>query len=138
MKEVYYLDGQARPVPPVPHDYKVNSISKEGEYLVFELSYGGNCPSDELHNTKNLTVRYHLIDEVWFLFKFVKPGILFFKEGAYKGLQQDDTFKLPNNNLEYLYHYVGFTSIIIELYSNTRIVMKLDADYIEYEWHQVA
>lgn len=84
MKEVYYLDGQARPVPPVPHDYKVNSISKEGEYLVFELSYEGNCPSDELHNTKNLTVRYHLIDEVWFLFKFVSLAYCSSKKGHTK------------------------------------------------------
>ena len=36
--------------------------------------------------------------------------------------------------LEYLYHYVGYQSMIIKLFSQTYITLDIATDYIEYEW----
>ena len=36
--------------------------------------------------------------------------------------------------LEYLYHDVGYNSIIIKLFCETFIMIDISSDYIEYEW----
>ena len=36
--------------------------------------------------------------------------------------------------LEYLYHYIGYQSIIIKLFSKTYIALDIQADYIDFDW----
>ena len=51
-----------------------------------------------------------------------------------KNYQTKKLKKLTQNNLEYLYHYIGYNSIIVKLYSTNEIIWVADVDYIEYEW----
>ena len=43
---------------------------------------------------------------------------------------------LAKPKLEYIGHYVGYNSIIIDLYSASqgRVVLECEADIVEYEW----
>lgn len=48
--------------------------------------------------------------------------------------RQKDLFNLTKDNLEYLYHNVGYCSIIVKLWSSNDIVLDITADYVEFEW----
>ena len=136
-KEIYYLNQDTLPAMPVPHDCIIKSIALEGESLVFSFA-DDISRYDSVHHirpdVKSLIIRYHLVDEVYELYKFVKPGKIFFREGAYKGLPQDALFRLADGKLEYLYHFVSYESIIIKMYSDRGIILGADVDYVEYEW----
>lgn len=137
MKEIYYLNQDVLPAMPVPHDCIIKSIALEGESLVFSFADDISRYDSVRHirsDAKSLIIRYHLVDEVYELYKFVKPGKIFFREGAYKGLPQDALFRLADGKLEYLYHFVSYESIIIKMYSEREIILDADVDYVEYEW----
>lgn len=122
---------------PVPHDCIIKSIALEGESLVFSFADDISRYDSVRHirpDVKSLIIRYHLVDEVYELYKFVNPGKIFFREGAYKGLPQDALFRLADGKLEYLYHFVSYESIIIKMYSEREIILDADVDYVEYEW----
>ena len=36
--------------------------------------------------------------------------------------------------MQYLAHYVAYNSIIIELFQSEYIVLKIESDFIEFEW----
>lgn len=137
MKEIYYLNQDVLPAMPVPHDCIIKSIALERESLVFSFADDISRYDPVRHirpDAKSLIIRYHLVDEVYELYKFVKPGKIFFREGAYKGLPQDALFRLADGKLEYLYHFVSYESIIIKMYSEREIILDADVDYVEYEW----
>lgn len=137
MKEIYYLNQDVLPAMPVPHDCIIKSIALEGESLVFSFADDISRYDSVRHirpDAKSLIIRYHLIDEVYSLYRFVNPGKIFFREGAYKGLPQDALFRLADGKLEYLYHFVSYESIIIKMYSEREIILDADVDYVEYEW----
>lgn len=137
MKELYYLNQDVLPAMPVPHDCIIKSIALEGESLVFSFADDISRYDSVRHirpDAKSLIIRYHLIDEVYSLYRFVNPGKIFFREGAYKGLPQDALFRLADGKLEYLYHFVSYESIIIKMYSEREIILDADVDYVEYEW----
>ena len=137
MKELYYLNQDVLPAMPVPHDCIIKSIALEGESLVFSFADDISRYDSVRHirpDAKSLIIRYHLIDEVYSLYRFVNPGKIFFREGAYKGLPQDALFRLADGKLEYLYHFVSYESIIIQMYSEREIILDADVDYVEYEW----
>lgn len=137
MKELYYLNQDVLPAMPVPHDCIIKSIALEGESLVFSFADDISRYDSVRHirpDVKSLIIRYHLVDEVYELYKFVKPGKIFFREGAYKGLPQDALFRLADGKLEYLYHFVSYESIIIKMYSEREIILDAEVDYVEYEW----
>ena len=137
MKETYYLNQDTLPTMPVPHDCIINKIILEEQSLVFSFT-SDISRYDSVRNlrpyAKSLTIRYHLIDDVYWLYKSLKCGKIFFKEGGYKGLPQDDLFRLTDVKLEYLYHFVGYESIIIKMYSDREIILDATVDYVEYEW----
>ena len=137
MKKIYYLNQDVLPAMPVPHDCIIKSIALEGESLVFSFADDISRYDSVRHirpDAKSLIIRYHLIDEVYSLYRFVNPGKIFFREGAYKGLPQDALFRLADGKLEYLYHFVSYESIIIKMYSEREIILDADVDYVEYEW----
>ena len=58
------------------------------------------------------------------------------KEGYYKRLNNGRITELAKGRfkLEYLYHNVGYCSIIIKLFSGEGIILDAEADYVEFEW----
>ena len=138
MTETYYLDGNILPTIPVPHDCVIKKVQLENQQIIFEfeddISY-----FDSIKNfrpeVKSLTIKYHLLDDEDFsVYKWRKPSGFYNKNGRYDCMDSHTITKLSDNRLEYLYHYVGYRSIIIKLYSNGFIVIDADVDYIEYEW----
>ena len=57
-------------------------------------------------------------------------------EGFYKCTDSSELFKLasPKYRLEYLYHYVAYQSLIIEMCASTTIRLELTVDYVEFYW----
>ena len=92
MKEIYYLNQDTLPAMPVPHDCIINKIMLEEQSLVFSF-INDISRYDSVRNlrpnAKSLTIRYHLIDDVYWLYKSFKCGKIFYREGGYKGLPQD-------------------------------------------------
>ena len=41
---------------------------------------------------------------------------------------------VKRERVEYLYHYVSYQSLIVNLYCGSNIILDLHADYIEYIW----
>ena len=41
---------------------------------------------------------------------------------------------MPAWNLEYVEHFVGYSSIVIKMFSQTEIVLEAFVDRVEYEW----
>ncbi len=63
------------------------------------------------------------------------------QHGGYKCLTEpikngkhDALLKLTKNCLEYLHHYVAYKEMIIHLWADTSIVLRLPVDTVEYEW----
>ena len=72
MKETYYLNQDTLPSMPVPHDCIINKIMLEEQSLVFSFT-SDISRYDSVRNlrpnAKSLTIRYHLIDDVYWLYK---------------------------------------------------------------------
>ena len=110
----------------------------DGRYLTFvfedDISY-----HDSIRRTapeaKSLIIRCHLTDEDSFsVYKWKKPGKLFRKQGYYVCLENSKLTRPSKNKIEYLYHNIGFSSIIIKLFSGEMVIVDAEADYVEYEW----
>lgn len=138
MKEVYYLNQETLPVMPTPHDCVIEHIRLEDSCIVFEFEddinrHDVNAPLRP--DARSLVIRYHLVyEDGYAIFKEIKPGKLFFREGCYKRLPENVLTTLAESMLEYLYHYVGYDFIIIHMWSGGDVVLSADVDYIEYEW----
>ena len=61
---------------------------------------------------------------------------LFSIDGHYKRIKNSLLTELPEGKFkfEYLYHNVGYCSIITKLFSNGDIILDADIDYVEFEW----
>lgn len=136
MKEVYHLNKSELPTIPVPHDCIIRNISVEGHCIIFvfeeDISYHDSIKCIR-PNARTLTVKYHLTDDnAYSLYKQQKtiPG----RRIQYKAVDGSDIVSLAKRRLEYLYHYVGYSSIIIKLFSGRAIVLEADVDHIEFEW----
>ena len=136
MTETYYLNGNLLPTIPVPHDCVIKKVRVENQHIIFEfeddISY-----FDSIKNFKpevrSLIIKYHLLNDGDFsIYKWKKPSGLFNKNGRYDCVNNNTI--LSDSRLEYLYHYVGYRSIIIKLFSNGFIIIDADVDHIEYEW----
>jgi hypothetical protein len=147
MKESYCLNTDSLPTIPVPHDCRIKCIRIENQSIVFifedDISWHDSIVAIN-PKAKSLVIRYHLVNDVrdYELYKWVKPNLLF-REGGYKSIAhclkkgQHEILKgLTHSELTYLFHYVGYNTIVIELYSESarQIVLKGDVDAVEYEW----
>lgn len=136
-KEIFYLNQETFPIIPTPHDCIIRSILIENQCVIFSFEEEINKRDSISYykaNAHSLVIKYHLADEVFSLYKRIKPNKTFLKEGGYEELPNKKLKKLTQNNLEYLYHYIGYNSIIVKLYSTNEIIWVADVDYIEYEW----
>ena len=133
---VYYLDTTEWPTIPVPHDCVISNISRSDDFLIFDFEQGISIHDSIQYiqpNAKSLIIKIHLIDtfdiyqmRIW---KFPK-----FKR-LYAEIDFDKlTGFVKQKRVEYLYHYVAYQSLIVNLYYNTNIILDLQTDYIEYIW----
>lgn len=136
MKVVYNLSKESNVSLYSTHDFRIKKVLFENEYLIFEyeddITY-----HDSFDNTydkyKSLVVRYHLIDDfdIYFFKKF-----LISKKVYYKRTNKNKLLSFKENELEFLYSYVGYQKIIVKLW-NTKfheIILDMQVDYIEYDW----
>lgn len=141
--EKYSLSGSTLPTMPVPHDCIVKEIRVEGHDLVFvfedDISYHDGITQSR-PGVKSLVIRYHLADDLADVGLFVRtrPNRILHKPGVYR---QIDLTKDPSgltrlcaHPLEYLYHNVGYCSIIIKLWSAGSIILDMTVDSVEYQW----
>ena len=138
MAETYFLNGNTLPTIPVPHDCVIKKVRLENQHIIFEFEDDISC-YDSIKNfkpgAKSLIVKCHLLNDGDFsIFQWEKPSGFSNKNGRYNCVDNHTITKLSDSRLEYLYHYVGYRSIIIKLFSNGSIIIDADVDYIEFEW----
>ncbi|MGN0600159.1 MAG: hypothetical protein ACI4JK_09720 [Oscillospiraceae bacterium] len=143
MKETYYLNTNELPTIPVPHDCVIKEIKLEEDCLTFvfedDISY-----HDSIKNisptAKSLIINFHFMNDIYDISLFMrdKPNRISRKAGVFKEIElpeeRDVLLNLPKSILEYLYHNVGYCSIIIKLWSSDSIVLDMAVDYVEFEW----
>ena len=138
MTETYYLNGNILPTIPVPHDCVIKKVRLENQHIIFEfeddISYHDSMKNFK-PEVKSLIVKYHLLNDGDFsIYKWKKPSGFSKKNGRYDCIDSNYITKLSDSCLEYLYHYIGYCSIIIKLFANGFIIIDADVDYMEFEW----
>jgi len=145
MKEKYNLAGESLPTIPVPHDCVIKHIHLKNQCIEFvfedDISYHDSIQHYK-PDAKSLIIRYHFAYDTddYSIYKQVKPmrllSKLFLKDIHYKRIKNSSLAELPEGKfkLEYLYHNVGYCSIITKLFSNGYIILDADIDYVEFEW----
>ena len=138
MKEIFYLNKDILPTIPVPHDCVIKDIQIGGQHLTFvfedDISYHDSIKFIA-PEAKSLIIRYHLTDDDSFsVYKWRKPRKFSLKKGYYACLDNSRLSKPSKDKIEYLYHNVGFSSIIIKLFSGGMVIVDAEVDYVEYEW----
>ena len=145
MTEKHYLNGESLPTIPVPHDCVIKKIQLKDQCMEFifedDISYHDSIKYYK-PDAKSLIIRYHFAydKDDFSIYKWVKPMRLFSKlfsaDGHYKRIKNSKLTELPEGKfkLEYLYHNVGYCSIIIKLFSNGFFILDADIDYVELEW----
>jgi len=137
MKETYYLNRETLPTIHVPHDCVVQEIRMENQALVFlfEDHISDHESIQAIHPTaKSLIIRYHLTEEDSFsVYQWRKPQNSSQENGCYQCLDNVQLFQFAGH-IEYLYHNVGYCSIIIKLCADNEVILDANADYLEYEW----
>ena len=139
MSETYRLDGEKLPTVPIPHDCIVESITIDNGNIIFTFEKDISYHDSIKHirpDAKSLVMKFHLVDECFSLYKWHKPIKFFADDGFYKCINSSELFKLasPKCRLEYLYHYVAYQSLIIEMCASTTIRLELTVDYVELCW----
>ena len=145
MKETYFLNGKMLPTIPVPHDCLIKKVQLKNQCIEFifedDISYHDSIKHLK-PDAKSLIIRYHLADgpDEYSIYKWFYPirllSKLFSAEGHYKKIRNSRLTELPEGKfrLEYLYHYVGYCSIITKLFSGGYIILDAKIDYVEFEW----
>lgn len=143
MKNIYYLNQETLPNMPVPHDSVINRIILGDHFITFFLDADINDKDDAIRyyysEAKGLIIRYHQTEEDSFsIFKMKKsprhlsklfpPNYRLLDNGVIEGLAKG------KRKLEFLFHYVGYNSVIIKLFSEEEIILDASVDYVEYEW----
>ncbi|MGI5958407.1 MAG: hypothetical protein ACOX60_03190 [Massiliimalia sp.] len=132
----YYLDKAEWPTVPIPHDCVINNISLSDNFLVLDFEQGISDYDSIQHicpNAKSLTIKMHLID-TFDIYQMKTRKFPKFKK-LYEELDFDKLVNLvKQKRVEYLYHYVSYQSLIVNLYHNINIILDLHIDYIEYIW----
>lgn len=143
MKETYYLNQDTVPTIPVPHDCVIKDI-RVGESSISFIFEDDISQHDSIKSirpgAKSLIVTFHLLTDISDATMFVRgrANRLLHRPGAYKEI--DDTkleaalHSLAGHNLAYLYHNVGYCSLIIHLWAAKSIVLDLNTDYVLFEW----
>jgi AraC-like DNA-binding protein len=141
---VYSLEGETLPVLPWLHDCAVARIDADEEYLTVcfddKISLYTSLSRFRAGATK-LTVRYHLSDPCFFVYRRFNRGKYGEKDFESGYHQYDDVKEFLQDsaslNLYYLLHCVEYGHVILKLWSHQEpheIMIDLNADRVEYEW----
>lgn len=132
----YYLYKTEWPTIPVPHDCVIRNISLSDDFLILDFEQeiaAYDSIQDICPNAKSLTIKIHLIDTFDIYQMKIRKFPKFRK--LYEELDFDKLVNLvKQERVEYLYHYVSYQSLIVNLYCGTNIILDLNANYIEYIW----
>ena len=137
MTERYRLDGELLPTIPVPHDGVITRLEIGGDCITFrfEEDIGRRDAIAYIHpGAKSLIIRYHLTADGFRLYRWHRRIPLLFPRGYYKEVARPCPEKLTAHRLEYLYHNVGYCSVITTLYSRGYLILDASVDSVEYEW----
>lgn len=131
MLEKYELDGKNRANLFTPHDCIIKEVKIENDFLVFifedDISYHDSIKYHK-DNIKSLIIRYHLIDG-FNVYKYNFKSLM--KKEGYFLISNEKFLRMSGQRLEYLYEYVGFNSVVVEL---SNILLNVSSDYVIYEW----
>lgn len=130
MIETYYLNQNTLPTIPTPHDCPIKRIETTKDFLILEFAddLTGYDSFPDKPNVKSLIIRIHLLDEDIEIYK----NKYSFSKNKYIQIKNEQFVNLKN--VEYLYHYVRYCSIIIQCISDDLYFLQIYADFIEYEW----
>lgn len=145
MKETYFLNGETLPTIPVPHDCVIKKVRLKDQCIEFvfenDISYHDSIKYYK-PDAKSLIIKYHFANDPadYSIYKWIKPNRLlsklFSKDGHYKRIKTGLFTELSGGKLrlEYLYHNVGYCSIITKLFSDGYIILDAEVDYVEFVW----
>lgn len=136
MTEKFYLDKGNIPTIPVPHDFVIEEIICESEFLIFKfrddiLEFDCSPPEYLKPKSSSLIMKIHLIDE-FDTYKYELKRT--FSQEGYTLINNKKLRTSEKFELEYIDHNIGFCSIIIKLYQRGFYLLDIRADYIEYQW----
>ena len=135
MTERYDLSAETLPTIPTPHDCMIKEIACDDEFLVLKFEDDIEC-HDSIKSIRpdasSLIIRIHLYDPIFYAYEHRMTDKL-----SGEGYYLINNKKLPTlckKTVEYLYHYVGYQSIIIKLYCGGYYLLDITSDYIEFDW----
>ncbi len=131
----YQLNQENYPTIPCVHDCVIKEVEIQNDFLSFffedDISYHDSIKHLN-PKAKTLIIKYHLIDDfevfVW------KRRLLLTRNSGYIAVEGAKLVGMTSGRLEYLYHNVGYQSLILKLWSSGSVIVDLMADYVEYEW----
>ena len=136
MTTKYYLNQDILPTIPTPHDSIITAIDYNSEFLIlkFEEDISRHDSIKLINpNAKSLNIRVHLLDPDFETYKWEQKCSLIKGEGFIL-TDNRKVFGSKFKKMEYLYHYVGYNSIIIQLFQSRYIILNVQSDFIEFEW----
>lgn len=134
----YQLDSEQYPTVPCVHDCVIKRVEITNEFLtlIFEDDIGDHDSVKHINpGAKGLEISYHLVDG-FEVFAWVKRVSLVGGEGYIKK-KNSSLAQMTEYRLEYLYHCVGYRSMILRLWCAGEVIVDLSADYVEYRWRQL-
>lgn len=146
MKQTYYLNGESLPTIPTPHDCEISRFEYNEKFITMVLDdidlFDSTAETAKKTGAKCLKIKYHLLppaykDDPQFLayLEKIRHKKDWYKEITHKKLRKQMQAK-KNRYPDYLYHYVAFNSIIVNLITAewNFLTLRIDADYVELEW----
>ena len=135
MTAKYYLNQDILPTIPTPHDCIITSIEYDSEFLILKfeeaISYHDSVKIIN-SNAKSLIIKIHLLNREFDVYKW-KRHLSFGKGQGFALVDCNKVFSRIKGTT-YLSHYITYNSIIIELFQSESIVLKVESDFIEFEW----
>lgn len=137
MIERYELNQSKLPTIPAPHDAVIVKFGVDDEFLVlyFEDNISHRDSVKYNHpNANTLIMKFHLLNPELDVYQWerILKGEAYILKNSKKVIRKWN--KNKGFNMSYLYHYVAYNSIIINLLKTENIYIQLEVDYIEYEW----
>ncbi|MEG1814209.1 MAG: hypothetical protein RR337_13045 [Clostridia bacterium] len=131
----YELNNNSLPNMPCVHDCIIKEVHINEDFLIFifedDISYHDSIKYIS-PNSKSLIIRYHLID-IFNTYKW-KHKLSLTKGEGFILEKNDSLIKMAEDRLEYLYHSVGYQTVMLKLWSKGSIIVDISADYVEYDW----
>ena len=146
--ETYLLDGNNASNIPLPHDCEIKGIREKDDYLI--IDFGDDISYDDairaVHpDAQTLTVRFHLeyggldgvkayggLQGIYQYRNSKKHGEGYMLVKSLKKLRK--LMKECGFPATYLYHYVAYHQVIVELCVDDSTLLMLLADSVEFEW----